>query len=91
MAVWGGLKNSCEKKRSEKQRRKGKIYKHLNAGFQRLARRDKKAFLSDQSKEIEENNRMGKTRNLFRKIKDTKRTFHVKMGAIEDRNGMNLT
>ena len=61
MAVWGGLTNSCEKKRSEKQRRKGKI-KHLNAEFQRIERRDKKAFLSDQCKEIEENNRMGKTR-----------------------------
>ena len=62
-AVWGGLTNSCEKKRSEKQRRKGKIY-HLNAEFQRIARRDKKAFLNDQRKEIEENNRMGKTRDL---------------------------
>ena len=61
MAVWGGLTNSCEKKRSEKQRRKGK-YKHLNSEFQRIARRDKKAFLSDQCKEIKENNRMGKTR-----------------------------
>ena len=68
MAVWRGLTNSCEKKRSEKQRRKGKIYKHLNAEFQRIARRDKKAFLSDQCKEIEENNRMGKTRDLFKKI-----------------------
>ena len=65
MAVWGGLTNSCEKKRSKKQRRKG--YKHLNAQFQRTARRDKKAFLSDQCKEIEENNRMGKTRDLFEK------------------------
>ena len=67
-AVWGGLTNSCEKKRSEKQRRKER-YKHLNAEFQRIARRDKKAFLSDQSKEIEENNRMGKTRDLFKKIR----------------------
>ena len=74
MAVRGGLKNSCEKKRSEKQRRKGKIYQ-LNAEFQRTARRDKKAFLSDQCKEIEENNTMGKTRNLFKKIRDTKGTF----------------
>ena len=65
MAVWGGLTNSCEKKRSEKQRRKGKIYKHLNAQFQRIARRNKKAFFSDQCKEIEENNRMGKTKDLF--------------------------
>ena len=88
MAVWGGLTNSCEKKRSEKQRRKGK-YKHLNAEFQRIARRDKKAFLSDQCKEIEENNRMGKTRDL-QKIRDTKETFHVKMGT-KDRNGIDLT
>ena len=90
MAVWGGLTNSCEKKRSEKQRRKGKI-KHLNAEFQRIARRDKKTFLSDQCKEIEENNRMGKTRDLFKKIRDTKETFHAKMGLIKDRNGMDLT
>ena len=90
MAVWGGLTNSCEKKRSEKQRRKKK-YKHLNAEFQRIARRDKKAFLSDQCKEIQENNRMGKTRDLFKKIRDTKGTFHAKMGSIKDRNGMNLT
>ena len=76
MAVWGGLRNSCDKKRSKKQRRKGR-YKHLNAVFQRIARRDKKAFFSDQCKEIEENNRMGKTGNLFKKIKDTKGTFHT--------------
>ena len=63
----------------------------MNAEFQRIARRDKKAFLSDQCKEIEENNRMGKTRDLFKKIKDTKRTFHTKMGTIKDRNGMDLT
>ena len=69
--VCGGLTNSCEKKRSEKQRRNGKErYSHLNAEFQRITRRDKKAFLSDQCKEIEENNRMGKTRGLFKKIKD---------------------
>ena len=61
-------------------------YKHLNAEFQRIARRDKKAFFSDPCKEIEENNRMGKTRDLFRKIRDTKRTFHAKMGTIKDRN-----
>ena len=61
-------------------------YKHLNAEFQRIARRDKKAFLSDQCKEIEENNRMGKTRDLFKKIRDTKGTFHAKMGSIKDRN-----
>ena len=63
----------------------------LNAEFQRIARRDKKAFLSDQCKEIEENNRMGKTRDLFKKIKDIKRTFHAKMGTTKDRNGMDLT
>ena len=66
-------------------------YKHLNEEFQRIARRDKKAFLSDQCEEIEENNRMGKTRDLFKKIRDAKRTFHAKMGLIKDRNGMNLT
>ena len=66
-------------------------YTHLNAEFQRIARRDKKAFLSDQCKEIEENNRMGKTRDLFKKIRDTKGTFHAKMGSIKDRNGMDLT
>ena len=68
MAVWGGLTNSCEKKRSEKRRKD----KHLNAEFQRIARRDNKAFLNDQCKEIGENNRMGKTRDLFKKIRDTK-------------------
>ena len=66
-------------------------YKHLNAEFQRIARRDKKAFLSDQCKEIEENNRMGKTRDLVKKIRDTNRIFHAKMGSIKDRNGMDLT
>ena len=66
-------------------------YIYLNAEFQRIARRDKKAFLSDQCKETEENNRMGKTRDLFKKIRDTKGTFHVKMGTIKDRNGMDLT
>ena len=65
-------------------------YTHLNAEFQRIARRDKKAFLSDQCKEIEENNRMGKTRDLFKKIRDTRRTFHANMGTIKDRNGMDL-
>ena len=65
-------------------------YTHLNAEFQRIARRDKKAFLSDQCNEIEENNRMGKTRDLFKKIRDTKGTFHAKMGLIKDRNGMDL-
>ena len=92
MAVWGGLTNSSEKKRSEKQRRKGKKerYKHPNAEFQRIARRDKKDFLSDQGNEIEEYNRMGKTRDIFRKIRDTKGTFHAKMGSKKDRNGMDL-
>ena len=88
--AWGGLTNSCEKKRSEKQRRKER-YKHLNAEFQRIATRDKKAFFSDQCKEIEENNRMGKTRDLFKKIRDTKGTFHAKMGSIKDKNSMDLT
>ena len=66
-------------------------YIHLNAEFQRVARRYKKAFLNDQCKEIEENDRMGKTRDLFKKIRDTKGTFHAKMGTIKDRNGMDLT
>ena len=66
-------------------------YSHVNAEFQRIARRDKKAFLNDQCKEIEENNRMGKTRDLFKKSRDTKGTFHAKMGSIKDRNGMDLT
>ena len=66
-------------------------YKHLNAEFQRIARKDKKAFLRDQRKEREDNNRMGKTRDLFKKIRDTKRIFQAKMGSIKDRNGMDLT
>ena len=74
------------KSKGEKER-----YTHLNAEFQRIARRDKKAFFSNQCKEIEENNRMGKTRDLFNKIRDTKGTFHAKMGSIKDRNGMDLT
>ena len=79
-------------KRTEAKSEGGKErYKHLNAEFQRIARRGKKAFLSDQSKEIEENNRMGKTRDLFKKIRDTKGIFHAKMGSIKDRNGMDLT
>ena len=89
MAVWGGLTNSCEKKRSAKQRRKGKIEAPVSE-FQRIARRDKKAFLSNQCKEIEENNRTGKTRDLVKKIRDTKGIFHAKMGSIKDRNGMDL-
>ena len=91
MIVWGGLTNSWEKKRSVRQRRKGNIYTHLNAEFQRIARRDKKAFLRDQCKEIEENNWMGKIRDLFKKIRDTWGIFHAKMGTIKDRNGMDLT
>ena len=90
MVVWGGLTNSCEKKKSEKHKRKGKIYP-WNAEFQRIAWRDKKAFLSDQRKEKEENNRMGKTRDLFKKITDAKEKFHEKMGKIKYRNGMDLT
>ena len=86
MAVWGGLTNSCEKRRREKER-----YKHLNAEFQRIARRDKKAFFSDQCKEIEGKNRMGKTGDLFKKIGDTKGTFHAMIGSIKDRNGRDLT
>ena len=80
------VKRIEEKSKGEKER-----YKHLNAEFQRIARRDKKAFLCDQCKEIEENNRMGKTRDRFKKIRDTKGTFHAKMGTIKDRNGMDLT
>ena len=81
------------KRRKEKEKSKGKKkrYKHLNAEFQRIARRDKKAFLSDQCKKIEENNRMGKNRDLFKKIRDTKGAFHIKMSTIKDRNGMALT
>ena len=90
MAVWRGLTNSCEKKRSEKQGEKER-YKHVNAEFRRIARRDKKAFLSNQCKAREENNRMGKTRDLFKKIRDTKGTFPAEMGSIKGRNGMDLT
>ena len=81
----------AEKRREAKGKGEKEKYTHLNAEFQSIARRDKKAFLSDQCKEIEENNRMGKTRNLFKKIRDTKGTFHAKMGTIKDRNGMDLT
>ena len=79
------------KRREAKSKGEKESYKHLNAEFQRIARRDKKAFLSNQCKEIEENNRMGKTRDLFKKIRDSKGTFHAKMGSIKDRNGMDLT
>ena len=80
------MKRRKAKGKGEKER-----YTHLNAEFQKIARRDKKAFLSDQCKEIEENNRMGKTRGLLKKIRDTKGTFHAKMGTIKDRNCMDLT
>ena len=79
------------KKKEVKSKGEKERYKHLNADFQRIARRDKKAFLSDQCKEIEENNTMGKIRDRFKKIRDTKGTFHAKMGSIKDRNGMDLT
>ena len=80
-----------EKRREVKGKGEKKRYTHLNTEFQRIARRDKKAFLSYQCKEIEENNRMGKTRDLFKKIRDSKGIFHAKMGTIKDRNGMNIT
>ena len=86
----GGLQIAV-KRIEVKSKREKEIYKHPNAEFQRIARKDKKAFLSDQGKEIEENNRMGKTRDLFKKIRDTKGTFHAKMGSIKDGNGMDLT
>ena len=79
------------KRREVKSKGEKERYSHLNAEFQRIARRDKKAFLSNQCKEIEEKNRIGKTRDLFKKIRDTKGTFHAKMGSINDRNGMDLT
>ena len=79
------------KRREAKSKGEKERYKYLKAEFQRIARRDKKAFLSDQCKEIEENNRMGKTRDLFKKIRATKGTFHAKMGSIKDRNGRDLT
>ena len=79
------------KRREVKCKGEKERYTHLNAEFQRTARRDKKAFLSDQGKEIEGNNRMGKTRELFKKLRDTKGTFHAKMGSIKDRNGLDLT
>ena len=81
----------AEKRREAKHKGQKGRYTHLNAEFQRIARRDKKAFLNDQCKEIEENDRMGKTRNLFKKIRDTKQTFHAKMGSIKDRSGRDLT
>ena len=85
-ALQTAVKRREAKSNGEKER-----YKHLNSEFQRIARRDKKAFFSDQCKEIEEKNRMGKTRDLFKKIRDTKETFHAKIGLIKDRNDMDLT
>jgi len=79
------------KRRETKGKGEKESYTHLNAEFQRIARRDKKAFLSDQCKEIEKNNRMGKSKDLFKKVRDTKGTFHAKMGSIKDRNGVDLT
>ena len=79
------------KRREVKSKGEKERYTHFNAEFQRIARKDKKAFLRDRCKEIQENNRMGKTRDLFKKIRDTKGTFHAKMGSIKDRNGMDLT
>ena len=90
MTVWGGLKIAV-KRREAKSKGEKERYRHLNAEFQRIARREKKAFFSDQCKEIEEKNRMGKTRDLLKKIRDTKGTFHAKMGSMKDRNGGNLT
>ena len=81
----------AEKRREVKGKEEKEIYTHLNAAFQRIARRDKKAFLSEQCKEIKENNRLEKTRDFFKKIRDTKGTFHAKMVSIKDRNGMDLT
>ena len=92
-AKWlsGEALQKAVKRREAKSTGEKERYKHLNAEFQRITRRDKKAFLSNQCKELEENNRMGKTRDLFKKIRDTKGTFHSKMSSIKDRNGMDLT
>ena len=90
MAVWEALQIAV-KRRESKSKGEKERYKHLNAEFLRIARRDKRAFLSHQCKEIEENNRRGKTRDLFKKMRDTKGTLHAKMGSIKDRNGMDLT
>ena len=90
MAVWDTLQIAVTR-RGAKSKGEKERYKHLNAEFQRIVRRDKKAFFSDQCKEIEENYRMGKTRDLFKKIRNPKGTFHAKMGSIKDRNGMDLT
>ena len=90
MAVWGSLTIAVTRRKVKSQGEKER-YKRLNAEFQRIPRRDKKAFFSDQCKEREENNQMGKIRDLFKKIRDTKGTFHEKMCSIKDRNGMDLT
>ena len=90
MAVWEGLRNSWERKEAKGKGEQGR-YNHLNAEFQRIARRGKKAFLSDQCIEIEESNRMGETINLFQKIRDAKGTFHAEMGTMKDRSFMDLT
>ena len=90
MVVWGALQ-IAEKRREAKGKREKERYTHLNAEFQRKRRRDKEVVLSDQCKKIQENNRIGKARYLFKKIRDTKVTFHAKMGSIKDRNGMALT
>ena len=89
--LFGEALQIAVKRREAKSKGEKESYKHLNAKFQRIARRDKKAFFRDQRKEIEENNRMGKTRDLFKKIRDTKGTFHAKMSSIKDRNGLDLT
>ena len=89
--LYGEVLQIAVKRREVKSKGQKERYTHFNAEFQRIARRDKKAFFSDQCKEIEENDRMGKTRDLFKKIRDTKGKFHAKMGTIKDRNGMNLT
>ena len=89
-AVLEDLQTAVKRRESESKGEKER-YNHLNAEFQRIARREKKAFLSDQCKEIEENNRMGKTRDHFKKMRDTEGTFHAKMGSIKDRNGRDLT
>ena len=88
--LFGEALHIAVKRREAKSKRERERYKHLNAEFQRIARRDKKAFFSNQCKETEEKNRMGKTRDLFKKIRDTRGTFHAKMGSIKDRNGMDL-
>ena len=90
MAIWETLQIAVKRKEAKSKGEKER-YKHMNAEFQRIARRDKKAFFSDQYKEIEESDKMGKTRDLFKKIRDTKGTFHAKMATIKDRNDMDLT